>query len=65
MPFVIWINIISAEQHNYTFPEHVISYFQPSLSVVSMSWQDDNLYLQHVDMTDYWDIIQYQSDTAV
>lgn len=56
---------MSAELHNYTFPEHVISYFQPSLSVVSMSWQDDNLYLQHVDMTDYLDIIQYQSDTAV
>lgn len=56
---------MSTQQYNYTFPEHVVSYFQSSLSVVSMSWHDDNLYLQHVDMTDYWDIIQYWSDTAV
>lgn len=63
---VICHTVCYLERHqihsSMTLYSQSILFFQFCLPVVSISRQDNNLYLQHVDMTDYSDITQYQQD---
>lgn len=65
MSIVTRINAKSTPQPDFISPKHFV--LPPHVLLVccfySISWQDNNLYLQHVDMTDYSDITQYQKDT--